>query len=145
MPETDSPRDPKSKRIFEFLKDAYVKDDKVLRLPLDRCGWRSLVQIGEGTGSAPNTLYGKKPGHLSPVLQGLITVGLIEMRYFGHERGRGGEVMRFRISDPKAMKQRTKQSLADQSSVEEAPKCPKPEKYRVGMNRSNKGVVILPR
>jgi adenylate cyclase len=94
-------KNPKSLRLFEFLKDAYVKDDEVLRVPLDRCGWRSLVQIAQGTGFAPNTLYGKKPGQVDADLQDLITNGLVEMRYFEGERGRGGEVMRFRIADPR--------------------------------------------
>jgi hypothetical protein len=80
-------RDSKSKRLFEFLKDAYVKDDEVMRIPLDRCGWRSLVQIAQGSGSAPNTLYGKRPGQVGTDLQDLITNGLVEMRYF-----EGGEV-----------------------------------------------------
>ena len=62
-------RDSKSKRLFEFLKDAYVKDDEVLRIPLDRCGWRSLVQIAQGTGFPANTLYGSSPGHLGAELQ----------------------------------------------------------------------------
>jgi adenylate cyclase len=115
-------KNPKSRRLFEFLKDAYAKDDEVLRAPLDRCGWRSLVQIAEGTGSAANTLYGKRPGQVGPDLQDLITGGLVEMRYFEGERGRGGEVMRFRISEPRSMVQRGKRSLtADQESVE-APK-----------------------
>ncbi len=97
----DSFKSPKSRRLFEFLKDAYVKDDEVLRVPLEKCGWRSLVQIAEGTGFAPNSLYGKRPGHVGPDLQELITDRLIEMRYFEGERGRGGEVMRFRIVHPK--------------------------------------------
>jgi len=67
-------------------------------MPLEKCGWRSLVQIAEGTGFAPNALYGKKPGHLGADLQELIANSQIELRYFGGERGRGGEVMRFRVA-----------------------------------------------
>ncbi len=113
-------RDSKSKRLFEFLKDAYVKDDEVLRIPLDRCGWRSLVQIAEGTGSVPNTLYGKRPGQVGTDLQDLITNGLIEMRYIEGERGRDGEVMRFRISDPRAAIQKRIQSQRTDQEIEAA-------------------------
>ena len=113
----DSFKSPKSRQLFEFLKSAYVKDDEILRVPLEKCGWRSLVQIAEGTGFAPNTLYGKRPGHVGTDLQDLITNGRVEMRYFGGERGRGGEVMRFRISDPRSKPQR-KQSLdLDQQTI----------------------------
>jgi adenylate cyclase len=105
-------RNSKSKQLFEFLKGAYVKDDEVLRVPLDRCGWRSLVQIAEGTGSAANTLYRKKPGQVDADLQDLITNGLVEMRYFEGERGRGGEVMRFRLTNPR------NQQLKDPETIE---------------------------
>jgi adenylate cyclase len=91
----------KSRGLVEFLREAYVKDDEVMRMPHDTCGWRSLVQIAAGIGITPKTLYGKKPGHIGLELQELIRDGLIEMRYFEGQRGRGGEVMRCRISDPK--------------------------------------------
>jgi hypothetical protein len=80
--------------------------NEILRLPLDRCGWRSLVQIAQGTGFPPNSLYGKRRGHVGSDLQELITYKQIEMRYFGGERGRGGEVMRFTITDPRRFPQR---------------------------------------
>ena len=118
----DSPfKNPRSRRLFEFLEDAHVKDDEVLRVPLDRCGWRSIVQIAEGTGSAPNTLYGKRPGQVSEDLQDLITRGLVEMRYFEGERGRGGEVMRFRISDPRSKPQRKQLLSLDQHITSQTP------------------------
>ena len=91
-------RDPKSKRIFQFLKDAYTKDDEVLRVPLEKCGWRSLVQIAQGTGVPAKALYGSSPGHFSTEVQKLLKDHVVEMRYFTGERGRGGEVMRFRIA-----------------------------------------------
>jgi adenylate cyclase len=103
-------KNPKSHRLFDFLKEAYVQDDEVLRIPLERCGWRSLVQIAEGTGSPPNTLYGKKPGRIGADLQDLLTDGQIEMRYFAGERGRGGEVMKFRIVNSRSQTQSVQKS-----------------------------------
>ncbi len=115
-------RDSKSRRLFEFLKDEYMKDDEVLRVPLDKCSWRSVVQIAQGTGIPSKTLYGNSPGHLGEELQDLIKNKLVEMRYFSGERGRGGEVMRFRIADPKVMRQGRKQSQnTDQESAEVSP------------------------
>jgi len=74
------------------------------------------VQIADGTGSASKTLYGKKPGHYSSDLQRLVADGLIEMRYFEGERGRGGEVMRFRFVHPRNNAQK-RQSGLDQVIV----------------------------
>ena len=93
-----------------------MKDDETFRVPLDRCGWRSLVQIAEGIGSAPNTLYGKRPGRVIPELQDLISEGLVEVRYFEGERGRGGEIMRLRISDPRKTQRKQLQGF-DQELV----------------------------
>ena len=87
-----------SKQLLDFLKAAYVQDDEVLRVPLEKCGWRSLVQIARGTGLPINTLYGKRPGDVGHDLLELTRANLIELRYFKGERGRGGEVMRCRIA-----------------------------------------------
>ena len=88
---------PNGSRLLEFLKVEYVKDDEVERVSLDKCGWRSLVQIAQGTGLAIRSLYGKKPGDLGTALKQLVKDRLIEIRYLKGERGRGGEVTRFRI------------------------------------------------
>ena len=109
--------DPKSKQIFEFLEEAYVKDDETLRMPLEKCGWRSVVQIAQGTGLTPATLYGSKPGRIGNELQLLLKDHLVEFRYFSGERGRGGEVMRFRISFPGDKLRRQIQNI-DQENAE---------------------------
>jgi KaiC/GvpD/RAD55 family RecA-like ATPase len=96
----ETPRLSKSHRILQFLKDAYVKDDKVERFPIETCGWRSLVQIAEGLGLPSKSFYGKKPREIRSDIQDLIKDRLIEVRYFLGERGRGGEIMRFRIALP---------------------------------------------
>ncbi len=90
-------KDRNSNRIFDFLKDAFFKDDEISRLPPDKCGWRSLVQIAKGTGVSVNSFYGKKRGYVASELQELLKEHLVEMRYFSQERGRGGEVVRFRV------------------------------------------------
>lgn len=90
-------KNPRTNDILKFLDLSYVKDDEVERLPLERCGWRSLVQIAKGAGIRGHSLYGKEPGEVGPEIQELLRNHLIEFRYFSGERGRGGEVMRFRI------------------------------------------------
>jgi adenylate cyclase len=90
-------RTPNASRFLEFLKEAYARDDEVERVPLDRCGWRSLGQIAQGTGLPTKSFYGKKPRDSGTELDQLIKDRMIEIRYFKGERGRGGEVVRFRI------------------------------------------------
>ncbi len=101
-----------------------MKDDEILRVPLDRCGWRSLVQIAEGTGFAAYSLYGKRPRQVSVDLQNLVNKGLVEMRYFEGERGRGGEVMRFRISDFRNKTLRNVSHSLDQGIVQQISAAP---------------------
>ena len=72
---------------MEFLKEAYTKDDEVERIPLDKCGWRSLGEIAAGTGLPTRRLYGKKPGDSGVELKQLVKDRLIEVRYFKGERG----------------------------------------------------------
>ena len=75
----------------------------------------SSVQIAEGTGLASNTLYGKRPGRISSDLQELLNDNVIEMRYFSGERGRGGEVMRFRLTLPRNQQPRKESETGMQS------------------------------
>ncbi len=77
-----------------------------------------MVQIAQGTEIPAKTLYGSSPGHLGEELQDLLKSKLVEMRYFSGERGRGGEVMRFRISDPKTIRQRKSSPDTNQEIVE---------------------------
>ena len=91
----------------------------------------------------PQHLYGKRPGQVGTDFRDLITNGLIEMRYFEGEQGRGGEVMRFRISDSRAAIQEENNRRA-QIKKSKQPKFPKSMKYRTRKNSSwNKVTVIL--
>ena len=101
MAEKSRRENPRATQLLEFLKAAYIQDDEVERVPLDRCGWRSLVQVAKGTGLPANSFFGKKPGEVSEDIQKLIKQHLIDVRYFKGERGRGGEVARFRIVNPR--------------------------------------------
>ena len=97
MKDDNNSRTPNASRLLKFLKGAYVEDDEVSRIPLDKCGWRTLGQIAQGTGLPVRSLYGKKSGNSGTELNQLIKDRLVEIRYFKGERGRGGEVARFRI------------------------------------------------
>jgi hypothetical protein len=101
-----------------------------------------VVQIAQGTEIPAKTLYGSSPGHLGEELQDLLKSKIVEMRYFSGERGRGGEVMRFRISDPKTIRQRKSSPDTNQEIVETSKR--KSMNHQIRKNRSaNKDTVIL--
>jgi TolB-like protein len=63
----------------------------------EKSGWRSLVEAAHEIGLAPSAMYGKSGGK-SPFVSDLIRQGLVEVRVFPGERGRGGEISKLRIT-----------------------------------------------
>jgi CRP-like cAMP-binding protein len=86
-----------ARRIFEALVDSFANDYMVKRIVGEKCGWRSAGDIAHETGASVRVLYGKHGG-VGPALAEPINRGLVESRLFPGERGRGGEVMRFRVA-----------------------------------------------
>jgi hypothetical protein len=64
---------------------------------LDKAGWRSFRQLIKDVGVKWSMVYGTR-GKLGQPLEELSRRGLIESRMFPQERGRGGTVIRVRIS-----------------------------------------------
>jgi KaiC/GvpD/RAD55 family RecA-like ATPase len=83
--------------LFDYLADSFIEDYMVRRFPLEKSGWRSLVEMARGTKISTSVLYGSKGG-VGQIFNELIHRGLIEERIFPGERGRGGRVMRFRVA-----------------------------------------------
>lgn len=136
MEDSNISRTPNASRLLEFLKEAYTKDDEVERIPLDKCGWRTLGQIADGTGLPTRPLYGKKPGESGAELKQLVKDRLIEVRYFKGERGRGGEVIRYRIlpSANQRQKELTDVIVATKERLEqERPKIVGLDKKRIAV------------
>jgi len=86
-----------AKRTFESMIDAFVHDYMAKRIVAEKCGWRSATEISRDTGGSLHVFYGKH-GEVGSALKEPIRRGLVEVRLFPGERGRGGEVMRFRIA-----------------------------------------------
>jgi KaiC/GvpD/RAD55 family RecA-like ATPase len=84
-----------SERIFGFLLKSFVDDHYVGKHPVESAGWRSLVEIAEGTGAARTSLYSTEG---SASLKELVRKGVIERRVQSGQRGRGGRVTRLRIA-----------------------------------------------
>jgi len=83
--------------IFNYLVNAFVEDSVKRRLNIEKSGWRSLPQIIIKTGVPKRSLYGLG-GRLGTGLSELQRKGLIDLRTFRGERGRGGHILRVRIS-----------------------------------------------
>jgi hypothetical protein len=85
-------------RIMEFLASSYAKDN-ASRLPLERCGWKTMMEIVKGLKIPRSHVYGEpRYGRtFGRQLDHLIKSSLVEYRIFPRERGRGGNVTRVRI------------------------------------------------
>ncbi|HYA77415.1 MAG TPA: AAA family ATPase [Verrucomicrobiae bacterium] len=80
-------------KAFRYLADAFKNDQ--LGMPLEKSGWRTLMQVMRDAKITKNDLYGRS-GHGGKILSSLEQMGLIETMYFSGERGRGGRVLKVR-------------------------------------------------
>jgi tetratricopeptide (TPR) repeat protein len=85
-----------AEKTFNFLINAFVEDYIHRRLPQEKSGWRTLMQVMKGGHLSKHSLYGQsgKGGEVTSELEHL---GLIETRLFYGERGRGGHIHKVRI------------------------------------------------
>jgi hypothetical protein len=67
------------------------------RISLERSGWRTLMQIVKNGNVPKSQVYGSG-GRRGQAISELETRGLIETRVFPGERGRGGRIVKARIS-----------------------------------------------
>lgn len=102
-----------SHAVFNYLIDAFVEDHSKQMLTVEKSGWRSLPQIIKGTGVPKRSLYGHG-GRLGSRLSELRRKGLIDLKTFRGERGRGGHVLRARIHHEKELVRRyVKEKIPD--------------------------------
>jgi tetratricopeptide (TPR) repeat protein len=83
--------------VFEHLTKAFIEDYMKKRLPLEKSGWRTLVQIQADSKVPKSSLYGTDK-HRGLAISELERRGLIEMRIFPGERGRGGKILKTRVA-----------------------------------------------
>jgi len=91
--------------VFNYLVNAFVEDCVKRRLRVEKSGWRSLPQIIKGAEVSKRSLYGTS-GRLGPGLSELQRKGLVDLRAFRGERGRGGNILRVRIHHKKELVRR---------------------------------------
>jgi tetratricopeptide (TPR) repeat protein len=86
-----------AKKVFNFLLSSFVQDYMRRRLPLELSGWRTLMDIIKNTKISKHAVYGAN-GLSGRAISELQRRGLIEIRVFPKERGRGGLIQKARIS-----------------------------------------------
>ncbi len=86
--------------ILGYLAKCFIEDYVGRKLSVDHAGWRSLMDIVGSLKVSRSQVYGDaKSGHTyAKPLRWLVEAGLAEGRVFPGERGRGGRVIKVRIS-----------------------------------------------
>jgi tetratricopeptide (TPR) repeat protein len=89
-----------AQKAFNFLINAFVEDYFRLKLPKERSGWRTLMDIVKQAKVSQYSMYGSS-GQRGAAANELERSGVVEGRVFFGERGRGGKVLKFRVSSEK--------------------------------------------
>ena len=85
--------------VFLFLAQAFLTDYAVNHIFIDSAGWRTQLEIAEGTKLPTTRIYGRDGKDLGPALGELMRRGLIEWKSLAGQRGRGGIVRMIRINN----------------------------------------------
>jgi tetratricopeptide (TPR) repeat protein len=86
-----------SQKAFDFLIKAFREDYLGLRMPPERSGWRTLMDIVREGKVSKYSVYGAA-GSRGRAIAELEHAGVAETRIFAGERGRGGEILKVRVS-----------------------------------------------
>ncbi|MGA3111001.1 MAG: BREX system ATP-binding domain-containing protein [Candidatus Bathyarchaeia archaeon] len=87
---------PAAEKAFDFLVSAFREDYLKRRLPEEKSGWRTMIEIVKASGITMNSMYGRS-GRGGKARLELGRLRLVESRFFHGERGRGGSVLKLRI------------------------------------------------
>jgi predicted ATPase len=84
-------------KAFDFLVKAFVEDFSQKRLSKDRSGWRTLMDVVNQAKVSRYSMYGSS-NHRGIVTRELENLGVVKARFFSGERGRGGKILKLRVS-----------------------------------------------
>jgi len=87
----------RAEAAFTYLVDEFIEDYMRRRLYVEQAGWRTLTDVAKRAKIPISSLYGRRGGY-GEVISELVSRGLVEARIFKGQRGRGGEVVKVRIS-----------------------------------------------
>jgi tetratricopeptide (TPR) repeat protein len=86
-----------SQQVFDYLMDSFINDFVKQKIPQPWCGWRTLMDIVKQAKVTKHSIYGAVGGRGRAVAE-LERLGLVEARFFQGERGRGGRILKLRVS-----------------------------------------------
>jgi len=86
-----------TQKAFEFLVNAFIEDYVRRKLPKERSGWRTLMDIVKQAQVSQYSMYGSG-GHRGLATEELEKLGAVEVRFFFGERGRGGKILKLRVA-----------------------------------------------
>ena len=86
-----------AQKAFSFIMDAFINDYMREKLSLERSGWRTLMDIVKH-GDVPKSSIYNAHGGLGIAIAELEKRGLVEIRVFPGERGRGGRILKLRLA-----------------------------------------------
>jgi hypothetical protein len=85
-----------TEKAFNYLLNAFEKDYLIRRMPLEKSGWRTLMEVAKNSNITIYSMYGRS-GQGGKVTTELVNLGVVESRFFHGERGRGGRILKMRI------------------------------------------------
>jgi len=85
-----------AQKAFDFLIKAFKNDYLQQKLPLEKSGWRTLMEIVKRGKVSKHSMYGRS-GRGGKVVSELENLSLVESRFFVGERGRGGRILKVRV------------------------------------------------
>jgi len=86
-----------TQKMFEYLTKAFVEDYMKRRLTREKSGWRTLMQIVKNAKISKSSVYGTTTRR-GPAIAEVERRGVVEIRIFPQERGRGGRITKVRIA-----------------------------------------------
>ena len=95
----------RARQVFLLLARAFREDYVSKGLFIDRAGWRTLTRLTHESQLPRSAFYGPKRRR-GPVLAELERLGVVELRLFPEERGRGGAVTKARLAYEKIILKR---------------------------------------
>ncbi|MGA2681847.1 MAG: hypothetical protein ABSF44_08620 [Candidatus Bathyarchaeia archaeon] len=85
-----------ARKAFAFLTKAFIDDYMHRRLPLEKSGWKTMMDIVRQGKIPQYSVYGTK-GQRGTAIAELERRGIVEARVFSGERGRGGKILKIRV------------------------------------------------
>ncbi len=84
-------------KAFSYVIDAFIEDYMRQKLSLEMSGWRTMVDIMKRGGVPKSGVYSAHGG-MGGAISELEKRGLVEVRVFPGERGRGGRILKVRAA-----------------------------------------------